>query len=100
MRSATSGGTGGWGRGADWAVGQIAAIEPDALLVTSAGKGIYLADGGKPAQDGLDDAWREGLGSTLDAVAPHAGRVVMIGDMAYPAQPGIDCLTEHQGDVS
>ncbi|MCO5223642.1 MAG: acyltransferase, partial [Thermomicrobiales bacterium] len=36
----------------DWAVGRIAEIEPDVLLVTSAGKGIYLADGGKPTQDG------------------------------------------------
>ena len=84
----------------DWAVGQIAEIEPDVLLVTSAGKGIHLADGGEPTQDGLDDAWRAGLGSTLDAVAPHAGRVVVIGDMAYPAQPGIDCLTENDGNVS
>ncbi len=84
----------------DWAVGKIAEIEPDVLLLTSAGKGIYLADGGGPTQDGLDDAWRAGLGSTLDAVAPHAGRVVVIGDMAYPAQPGIDCLTEHEGNVS
>jgi peptidoglycan/LPS O-acetylase OafA/YrhL len=84
----------------DWAVSQITDIEPDVLLVTSAGKGIYLADGGEPTQDGLDDAWRAGLGSTLDAVAPHAGRVVVIGDMAYPTQPGIDCLTENAGNVS
>jgi hypothetical protein len=84
----------------DWALGQIAQIEPDMLLMTSAGKGIFLADGGNPTQEGLDDAWREGLGSTLDAVAPHAGRVIVIGDMAYPAQPGIDCLTEHEGDAS
>jgi peptidoglycan/LPS O-acetylase OafA/YrhL len=84
----------------DWAVDQIARIHPDVLLVTSAGKGIYLADGGNPTQDGLDDAWGDGLGATLDAVTPHAGRVVVIGDMAYPAQPGIDCLTEHAGDAS
>ncbi len=84
----------------EWATGQIAEIEPDVLLVTSAGKGIYLADGGSPTQDGLDEAWGVGLGATLDAVTPHAGQVVVIGDMAYPAQPGIDCLTEHEGDVS
>ena len=70
------------------------------LLVTSAGKGIYLADGGNPTQNGLDDAWRDGLGSTLDAVTPHAGRVLVIGDMAYPAQSGIDCLTENEGNAS
>jgi hypothetical protein len=84
----------------DWAVGQIAELQPDVLLVTSAGKGIYLADGGEPTQDGLDDAWRDGLGATLDAVSPHAGRVVVIGDMSYPEQGGIDCLTEHTGDVT
>jgi hypothetical protein len=84
----------------DWAVDQIAKIQPDVLLVTSAGKGIYLANGGDPTQDGLDDAWREGLGTTLDAVTPHAGKVIVIGDMAYPAEPGIDCLTEHEGDAS
>jgi peptidoglycan/LPS O-acetylase OafA/YrhL len=84
----------------DWAIGQIATIDPDVLLVTSAGKGIYLANGGKPTQDGLDDAWRDGLASTLDAVTPHAGRVLVIGDMAYPAKPGIDCLTENEGNAS
>ncbi len=84
----------------DWAVQQIARIEPDLLLVTSAGKGIYLAIDGEPTQDGLDDAWRAGLGSTLDAVTPHAGRVVVIGDMAYPSQPGIDCLTQHESSAS
>jgi peptidoglycan/LPS O-acetylase OafA/YrhL len=84
----------------DWAEGQIAKIHPDVLLVTSAGKGIYLANGGNPTQDGLDDAWRDGLGSTLDAVPPHAGRVIVIGDMAYPDQPGIDCLTENEGNAS
>lgn len=83
-----------------WAIDQIAKIEPDLLLITSAGKGIYLANDGNPTQDGVDDAWRTGLGKTLDAVTPHAGRVMVIGDMAYPAQPGIDCLTEHDGDAS
>ncbi len=84
----------------DWAVGQIAEIQPDVLLVTSAGKGIYRVDGGEPTQGGLDDAWRDGLGATLDAVTPHAGRTVVIGDMAYPERAGIDCLTEHEADVS
>ncbi|MCA9858313.1 MAG: hypothetical protein KC438_01255 [Thermomicrobiales bacterium] len=40
------------------------------------------------------------MGATLDSVTPHAGRVVVIGDMAYPAQPGIDCLTENEGNAS
>jgi peptidoglycan/LPS O-acetylase OafA/YrhL len=84
----------------DWAVDQIAKIQPDVLLITSAGKGIYLADGGNPTQDGLDDAWHAGLASTLDAVTPHAGRVLVIGDMAYPSKPGIDCLTENEGNAS
>ncbi len=79
----------------EWAVDQIARIDPDVLLVTGAGKGIYLAESEGPTQSKVDEAWRAGLGSTLDAVTPHAGRVVVIGDMAYPAQAGIDCLTEH-----
>jgi peptidoglycan/LPS O-acetylase OafA/YrhL len=84
----------------DWAVEQIERIEPDVLLLTSAGKGIYRVDDGEPTQDGMAGAWEAGLGSTLDRVSPHAGRVVVLGDMAYPEQAGIDCLTEHAGDVS
>jgi peptidoglycan/LPS O-acetylase OafA/YrhL len=38
----------------------LAVIAPWLLLITSAGKGIHLADGGQPTQAGMDGAWREG----------------------------------------
>ena len=85
----------------DWAVGQIAEIEPDVLAGDQRGQGHLpggrrQADAGRPGRRLARRDWdRRWTRST-----PHAGRVVVIGDMAYPAQPGIDCLTEHEGNVS
>jgi hypothetical protein len=84
----------------EWAVDQIEQIQPDVLLITSAGKGIYRSDDGEPTTDGVDQSWETGLGEMIDRVAPSAGQVVVIGDMAYPKQAGIDCLSEHKDDVA
>jgi len=83
----------------EFALGQIAIIKPDLVLISSAFKDTELWRDGKPTTDGVEDAWANGLKSIIRQITPNSGRIIVIGDMAYPAEPGIDCLTEHDGHV-
>lgn len=83
----------------DWAMGKIEELQPDVVIVTSARSGSLIAVDGKGTEDGVEQAWEEGLGRTLDRITPNAGRVVVLGDMPYPSQPGIDCLSANPNDV-
>ena len=83
----------------EFALDKIEELQPDIVVVTSARKGALLAKDGKATTDGLDQAWATGLGSVLDRIAPNTDRTIVLGDMAYPAQGGIDCLTAHENDV-
>src|SRR5690606_26776707 len=51
-----------------------------------------------PTNEDIDKLWSDGLMSTVRRVHASAGRVVLLGEMPYPAQPGIDCLTAHVDD--
>jgi peptidoglycan/LPS O-acetylase OafA/YrhL len=83
----------------EWAIGQIEEMEPEAVVITSARKGANLAADGEPTEDGLEDAWASGLGSVIDRISPATERVIVLGDMAYPKEGGIDCLSAHEDDV-
>lgn len=83
----------------DWAMGKIEEIQPDVVIVTSARSGSLMAVDGKGTEDGVERAWEEGLGRTVDRITPNAGRVVVLGDMPYPSLPGIDCLSANPNDV-
>jgi hypothetical protein len=82
-----------------FATDRIAELQPDVVVVTSARKGALLARDGEGTTDGLTEAWANGLGTVLDQIAPNTGRMIVLGDMAYPTQGGIDCLTAHESDV-
>jgi peptidoglycan/LPS O-acetylase OafA/YrhL len=82
-----------------YALGQIAAMKPDLVILTSAYKGVLRSRDGKRTTEGVDAAWETGLGAMIDRITPVAGRVIVLGDMAYPVQPGIDCLSAHAHDV-
>jgi hypothetical protein len=84
-----------------WAIQQIGEIQPDLLIVTSARQGVILAENGEPTQDeaAVEAAWASGLGSVLDQVVPASGRAIVLGDMAYPDGPGLDCLTDNPNNV-
>jgi hypothetical protein len=83
-----------------FAFSKIAEIQPDLVVVTTARKGIILAEDGKPTTDGIEETWATGLASTLDQISTNTDRLVLLGDMAYPKEGGIDCLTNHPGDAS
>jgi peptidoglycan/LPS O-acetylase OafA/YrhL len=83
----------------EFALAQIASIKPDLVLISSAFQDAEVWRDGKPTTDGLEEAWADGLTSVIQRITPNAGRIIVIGDMAYPAEPGIDCLTAHDGHV-
>lgn len=82
-----------------WAVEKIAEIEPDLVIITSAYDGSLRSTGDEGTTEGVEQAWEEGLGKTIDAVSPHADRVIVLGDQAYPTQAGIQCLEANPNDV-
>lgn len=82
-----------------WAIQYIADTQPDLVVITSAYDGALRSDNGKKTTEGVDQAWEEGLGKTIDAILPHAKRVVVLGDQAYPSQSGIQCLEANANDV-
>ena len=82
-----------------WALEQIATFQPDLVLISSSSRGVRVMDDGEPTEEGAEEAWANGLKAVIDQILPIAGRIVIIGDMAYPNEPGIDCLSAHPGDV-
>lgn len=83
----------------DWAIAKIAEINPDLVIVTSAYDGSLRSTGTEGTADGVPAAWEDGLGLTLDAIVPNAGRVIVLGDQAYPTEAGINCLEANPSDV-
>lgn len=83
----------------EFVFGKIDEIEPDVVVMTGARKGVILSDNGEPTEDGVDAAWEQGLAKTLDRVAPHTRRMIVLGDIAYSTEPGLDCLSTHTDDV-
>jgi hypothetical protein len=83
----------------EWALGQLAEIRPDLVIMSSSYKDVARAVDGKKTPEGTAEAWEAGLASVIQRVTPLTGRIVVLGDMPYPAEPGIDCLTAHSSDV-
>jgi hypothetical protein len=82
-----------------WALGEIARIQPDLVVISSSSKDVAAWVDGGPRGEGMDQIWADGLRSVVAEIQPNASRIVVVGDMAYPAEPGIDCLTAHPEDV-
>ena len=78
--------------------GRIEALHPDVVVLTGAAKGVRLLEGDHGTPQGVEDAWATGLATTLRAIAPYAGRTIVLGDIAYPAQEPADCLSAHAND--
>jgi len=83
----------------EWALTKIEEIQPDIVVISEQLKDVEWMVDGKPTTDGIETAWASGLGKVIDRLGPVGGRIVVLGDMAYPTEPGIDCLTEHKSDI-
>ncbi len=85
----------------EWAIQQIGQIQPDMLVITSARQGVIPTENGEPTEDeaAIEAAWASGLGLVLDRVVQASERTIVLGDMAYPDGPGLDCLTDNPNNV-
>ncbi|HVL23598.1 MAG TPA: acyltransferase family protein [Thermomicrobiales bacterium] len=85
----------------EFAFGTIAELRPDVVVVTGARKGVIVSDTGEPNSDdtAVDAAWEQGLATSLDRMQPHADRLIVLGDIAYADEPGLDCLSANPDDV-
>jgi peptidoglycan/LPS O-acetylase OafA/YrhL len=83
-----------------FALGKIAEIKPDVVIISNAYRDVTMSVDGKSTSDGVAEAWMDGLTSIIQQISPNTGRIVVIGDMAYPNDPGIDCLTANADDVT
>ncbi|HQY31735.1 MAG TPA: acyltransferase family protein, partial [Thermomicrobiales bacterium] len=84
----------------NWALAQIARLHPDLVLIASSSRDVQQWTDSGPSDANMEDVWGDGLAKVLQRVAPVADRVIVIGDMPYPDEPGIDCLTSHPDDAA
>jgi peptidoglycan/LPS O-acetylase OafA/YrhL len=84
-----------------FALEQIEDIQPDMVIVTSARKGVILSQNGEPTKDAgaIEQAWSEGLNRTLGTIRPNTDRLVVLGDIAYANEPGLDCLAANPNNA-
>ncbi len=78
---------------------QIEQLTPDLVVLSSSSKDVEAWVDGEPSGENMDQVWADGLASVIQRVTPVADRVVVLGDMAYPAEPGIDCLSANPDNV-
>jgi hypothetical protein len=86
----------------DWAAEQVATIHPQIVVMASQANpsGFADADGNRvDDQAGMADLFETGMKRQIDRIAPHAGRVVVIGDPpALEFNPG-SCLSERDASL-
>jgi hypothetical protein len=74
---------------------------PQDLVIVANSKGYQVLDehGRRLGKDAAHDAWREGLGRTLDAL-PDDPRLMVLGDVPAPGRAVPRCLAAHRSDIS
>jgi hypothetical protein len=82
-----------------FALNTIDELHPDVVIITSAFENVRHMVDGEPTRDGIEEAWDEGLASMINRIKPHTDRVVVLGDIPYANEPGIDCLSANSNDV-
>jgi peptidoglycan/LPS O-acetylase OafA/YrhL len=84
-----------------FALEKIEELQPDLVIVDSARKGVILSENGEPNSDdaAIHAAWEDGLDRTLSEIRPNTDRLVVLGDIAYAPEPGLDCLTANPNDA-
>ena len=80
----------------DWALDQIAALDPDLVVVASSGPNpvLYDDEGNKIPKDGIDDAAREGYVDLFTQLSTTAQHTVLIRDVPKSEDLPDECLTK------
>lgn len=82
-----------------WALDQIDAIKPDLVLIASSSRNVEQWTDSGPTTDNITEVWTDGLQTVVERVQQTGSRVVLLGEIPYPDEPGIDCLTAHPNDI-
>lgn len=78
---------------------RIKELKPDVVLISGQRRNNWAEKDGRPDKDGTTEAWAKGLAVTIDRLKEVAGRVIIIGDIAYSEQDPVDCMTSNPDDV-
>jgi peptidoglycan/LPS O-acetylase OafA/YrhL len=84
-----------------WALDQIAALDPDLVVVTSSGPNpvLYDDDGNRIPKDGIDAAAREGYVDLFTRLSTTAQRTVLLRDVPKSENLPDECLTKKGNDL-
>jgi peptidoglycan/LPS O-acetylase OafA/YrhL len=86
----------------EWAREQVAALQPDVVVLGSeANRRGFTSDDGELVDDvpTMAQMYRDGMEREIDALAPNAGRVIVVGDPpAVVVHPG-RCLSERDASL-
>ncbi len=85
----------------DWALDQVAALDPDLAVVASSGPNPVLYDdaGNRIPKDGIDDAAREGYVDLFTRLSTTAQRTVLLRDIPKSEELPDECLTKKGNDL-
>jgi peptidoglycan/LPS O-acetylase OafA/YrhL len=76
-------------------IDRVAALQPDVVLMSAY---RYRAADWTATMD-ADEAWRIGITDTVEALVPHAGRVVLLGDTPTPLEDIPSCVAGNLSNV-
>ncbi|WP_028650967.1 acyltransferase family protein [Nocardioides halotolerans] len=84
-----------------WALDQVAALDPDLVVVTSSGPNpvLYDDDGNRIPKDGIDAAAREGYVDLFTRLSTTAQRTVLLRDVPKSENLPDECLTKKGNDL-
>jgi peptidoglycan/LPS O-acetylase OafA/YrhL len=85
----------------DWALDQIAALDPDLVVVASSGPNpaLYDDEGNRIPKEGIDDAAREGYVDLFTRLSTTAQRTVLLRDVPKSEELPDECLTKKGNDL-
>ncbi len=79
----------------EWTARQVAALEPDLLIVSSTGaRSVEVGDEVYSDQDDVAPELRAGFDELIADLSPHADRVVVLGDVPRREEAPDQCLSE------
>ena len=84
-----------------WALGQIATLDPDLVVVASSGPNpvLYDKDGAKIPREGVDDATRDGYVDLFTQLSTTTRRAVLLRDVPKSEDLPDECLTKKGNDL-
>ncbi len=85
----------------DWALDQVAALDPALVVVASSGPNpaLYDDDGNRIPKEGIDDAARDGYVDLFTRLSTTAQRTVLLRDVPKSEDLPDECLTKKGNDL-